>query len=432
MKHTFVTLIFITASVFSFAQQALHQVIVLNEGRYNYLTSTIDVPVTIGTYNPQTTVYTTFDTIKNARFANDVSIDGNYIYAAADNQLVKYDLNTLQRVNSQTVPGIRKLSFANNLLYVTRGEYGVKYKSYFQVYDKNTLQLSYELDTLTGPKYASEAILIKDGIAYMAINNFGSGNIGLIGKVNISTKQYLPEVNLGADGINPENLVTQGQKVYSVNNKDFTSSSISEYDVQQDTRVTNNIYSSGSCNGSALLNNSIAFQASSDNFLGRYSLTTSSIKDTLHINKYIYQIAADTVGKNIYVSETDYKTYGTVFVYDQQGTPITLFSAGVTPGYFAFDVSSTSGVQTVEQNSSEVMVFPTLVKDQLTVVTKGMENQNTVVTVTDCLGRILFTQSGLNRNMNISRVDLSQQASGMYFVNVKSGNKNYSEKVVKM
>ena len=81
------------------AQQVLNQVIVLNEGHFNYTTQQIETPVTVGSYNPQTTIYSAFDTIDNARFATDVAVDGSNIFVAADNNLLKYDLNTHQLIS---------------------------------------------------------------------------------------------------------------------------------------------------------------------------------------------------------------------------------------------------------------------------------------------------------------------------------------------
>ncbi len=434
VKHSFLFLLFLSACSSSFAQQKLKQVIILNEGYFNYITEQIEVPVTIGAYSLQTGKYTAFDTIWGARFASDVIIDGNYIYAAADTQLVKYDLTTKQRVGTQSIRGIRKMAVWNNQLWVTLGEYGAKYKSYLQQYDKTTLQFVSELDTLTGPKYASDVIVVKDGIAYAAINDFGSGNVGLVGRYDLNSQQYLSEIDLGADGKNPENLMLKGDKLYTLNNKDFiaNSSSISEYNVTTTGIVTTNINSSGGCKGSVLVNNNIAFQAYSDNFLGRYNLTTSTVKDTFKINKSIYQIAGDTLNERLYVSETDFKTYGTIFVYDKQGSLLSYFSAGVTPGAFAFDVQDVSGVEDMTSNQADVLVFPTLVKDQLTVATKGREYGNTIVTVTDCLGRVVFSQAGLNRNANLSRIDFSNKASGMYVVTVTTNGHNYTRKIVKM
>ena len=77
----------------SFAQNYVHQVLVLNEGYFDYTTNQSVVPPTIGSYDPVTQTYTTIDTIQSARFGSDLIIDGDYFYVAADNHLYKYNKN---------------------------------------------------------------------------------------------------------------------------------------------------------------------------------------------------------------------------------------------------------------------------------------------------------------------------------------------------
>ena len=78
------------------AQNVVNQVLILNEGRYDYSTGEIETPVTIGSYDPVTSIYSVVDTIEGARFASDMIINGDYFYIAADTQLLKYDLNTYE------------------------------------------------------------------------------------------------------------------------------------------------------------------------------------------------------------------------------------------------------------------------------------------------------------------------------------------------
>ena len=89
----------------------MNQALVLNEGRFDYQTGEIAIPVTIGTYDPITTNYSIVDTIEGARFASDMLIDGDYFYVAADTQLLKYDLNTYELIATQAVSGVRNILY---------------------------------------------------------------------------------------------------------------------------------------------------------------------------------------------------------------------------------------------------------------------------------------------------------------------------------
>ena len=70
-------------SVFSQAQNYLHQAIILNEGYFDYQTNQIVEPVTIGKYDPISQMYSVVDTLDGMRFASDLIIEGNFYYVAA-------------------------------------------------------------------------------------------------------------------------------------------------------------------------------------------------------------------------------------------------------------------------------------------------------------------------------------------------------------
>ena len=102
-------IISIAFSTFLNAQNYVLQTLILNEGYFDYLTDSILVPVTIGSYNPTTNNYQTVATLNDMRFASDLIINGNYYYVAADTKIFKMDLNTHQEVLSVSCPGVRNL-----------------------------------------------------------------------------------------------------------------------------------------------------------------------------------------------------------------------------------------------------------------------------------------------------------------------------------
>ena len=113
-----------------YAQQYVHQVLIANEGFFDFQTNAIIEPATIGTYNPSTQTYVVVDTLDGQRFSSDVIIDGNFYYVAADTKIFKYDLNTHQEVASVTLTGVRNLAIAGDKLIATRGEYLQTFDSY--------------------------------------------------------------------------------------------------------------------------------------------------------------------------------------------------------------------------------------------------------------------------------------------------------------
>jgi hypothetical protein len=215
-------------SVFSQAQNYLHQAIILNEGYFDYQTNQIVEPVTIGKYDPISQAYSVVDTLEGMRFASDLIIDGNVYYVAADSKIYKMDLNSHQEISSVSCPGVRNLGIYQNKLVATRGEYLTTYDSYLHVYDATNMTLIAAIDTIQGPKWATQNIVLDGSSAYIAVNNgYEWGNEkGIIGKLDLNALTYGNEIDLGPDGKNPDNLVKVGSFLYSVNNKDWSGSSI--------------------------------------------------------------------------------------------------------------------------------------------------------------------------------------------------------------
>ncbi|NCA22290.1 MAG: hypothetical protein EBS86_14280 [Crocinitomicaceae bacterium] len=205
-------------TTFAQAQSYVNQAIILNEGYFDYTNNVIVEPVTIGTYNPATQVYSIVDTLENMRFGSDIVISGNYYYVAADTKIFKMDLNTHQEVASVSCPGVRNLGIYQNKLVATRGEYQITYDSYLHVYDAANLTLIQEIDTVAGPKWAAQNIVMDGATAYIAVNNgYEWGNEkGIVGKLDLSTLTYGNEIDLGVDGTNPDKLVVVRSGVYDI------------------------------------------------------------------------------------------------------------------------------------------------------------------------------------------------------------------------
>ena len=90
MKKTFIFLFFLFTN-FTFSQNYVHQVLILNEGYFDYSLNQSVVPPTLGSYDPLTQIYTTIDTLNGKRFASDIIVNDNHVFVAADNTLYKYD-----------------------------------------------------------------------------------------------------------------------------------------------------------------------------------------------------------------------------------------------------------------------------------------------------------------------------------------------------
>lgn len=416
IKKMLLTLMVLGSAQFCFAQYTLNQVIVLNEGPFGG-------QVTVGSYNPLTHVYQNFDTLL-ARFATDVIIDSGFIYVAADTLLVKYNLDTKQKLNTQTVHGIRELAVWRNQLLVTRAETS-PLPSYFQVYDKSNLGFIYELPNVS-ERSAEVKVLTDTG--YVAVNGFGT--VGKLAVIDLNNQLLNREIDLGPGGLNPENVEVENAsgKIYTVNNLNWTDASVTKYDALNASFVNTNLNRSSGCSGSAYYLTNVYFQTSGENKIGVFSTGSLSVWDSLLINKSLYGIGIDSVNSHIYISETDYATFGKVFMYDFFGALVDSFNVNVSPGTFAFDVRSTSGIN--ENNfSSKFVTYPNPVNHELYFAFIDRQNQKAGVTLTDVFGKVICQKQILANVPNA--ISLENFANGIYFINVKTDTGTITKKIVK-
>ena len=408
MKKALITLS-LFASTWSFAQNQLHQVLVVNEGYFDYQTGAILEPVTIGSYNPTTQLYQVVDTLENMRFASDLVIDGNFYFVAADSKIFKMDLNTHQEIASVSCPGVRNLAVYQNKLVATRGEYLTTYDSYLHVYNTADLQLIQAFDTVIGPKWATQNIVVDGTTAYLVVNNaYDWGNEkGIIGQLNLSNLSYGNEVDLGPEGKNPDNLVKYGSALYTVNNKDWNGTSISKFELATNTAATVNIANAISgCGTSALRDDKITYQISMETTLNDFDINgMNNVGPVTGINVNFYELAQEPISGQFYASSTDFFSFGTVYIYDATNTALNQFAVGVSPGTIVFDIRSSAGIN---QTTSNFSVSPNPTNDILTIQGKSV---NELVSLLDLNGTTVLSSTDTSLN-------ISELPAGIYYVSI--------------
>jgi hypothetical protein len=76
------------------------------------------------------------------------------------------------------------------------------------------LQLIQAVDTINGPKWAAQNMVVNGSVVYVAVNNgYEWGNEkGIIGQLDLSTLTYGNEIDLGTEGHNPDNMIISAQR----------------------------------------------------------------------------------------------------------------------------------------------------------------------------------------------------------------------------
>ena len=416
--------IFALSTGIASAQNYLHQALILNEGYQDYTTGEIVVPVTVGSYNPITQQYLSVDTLNGMRFASDLIIDQGYYYVAADTKIFKFDLNTHAQIASVDCPGVRNLAVYQDKLIATRGEYLTTYDSYLHVYNTNDLSLVHAFTASEGPQWASQNIVVDGSIAYIAVNNgYDWGNeVGIIGKLDMNTLLYGNEIDLGPDGKNPDNLLKVGSFIYSVNNKDWSGSSVSKIAMDGSSNSTMNLATASTgCGTSALRDDKLVYQISMETTLNEFDITIMNNVGPIsgHSTNY-YELAQEPVSGNLFASETDFFSFGKVHVFDATNSEVALFTTSVSPGTIVFDIrSSAAGMGDIELSFG---VYPNPTEGQFTVSNVKEGDYS----ITDVAGKVVAS----GKVFENQKIDVSNLLKGYYFVNVSSGTSAGVQKIL--
>lgn len=345
-------------SAFAFSQNYVHQVLILNEGYYDFSASQQVIPVSVASYDPSSQTYTSVATINNVRFGSSIVSTDNAFYVAADTLLLKYDKDNYQLLDQETIIGIRKIAEHNGQLVITRGELG-GLPHYVEVRSAADLSFQYAITPADGLSWSCEGIHIENDIAYLAINNaFDWGNlVGKVGRLDLNSGTYLGAIDLGANGINPERVMYKNGKILTVNNKDFSGSSISTVDeLSANLDQTADISASSGCGASVLADDFVYFQEYALGKVSRFDPQTSSILDTLVATDSYYGMENSPIEQVIYATKTDFVSTGEIIVLDYNGNVITTVTAGVSAGNLAIDERMSTSVAQLELEELEIRI----------------------------------------------------------------------------
>lgn len=420
MKKFIIVLSFIICNCLLYSQ--IRQILVLNEGAFDYVNNKILVPVTTGSFQPGKGIYTHLNEISDARFASDIILDGNSYWVAADKYLLKFNLNTHQKEAEHFIEGIRKIAIYKNLIIVTRGEYLKTLSSYVQIFDKNTFSLLFEIPFNTLP-YAAESIVVLGEIAFVAVNNgfdFGK-EVGKIVKINLKDLEVLEVIELGKEGNNPENLMVKDNVLISLNNRDFTGSSVSLINAGNSMVSTYRLTNVNSlCGTSTLISDRVVYQEIGKTELGEFNIATQISGFLKDLGKSFYGMSYDPKSGYLCAAETDFRTTGKVLVYDEQLNEVYKFDAGIAPGYFAFDDASI--VTNEDPEGIELAISPNPISTKFRILSNYVLDE---VKILDLYGRELL-------QCNKSIIDLSLFKPGYYILTATSGQKTAYKSICKM
>jgi len=332
--------------------EVVNSVWVMNEG------GSMETP-SVGVYNPTEATFTQVMEFEEAEFTTDIIIADGAAFAAADNMIYRFDLDTYEVEATVEMEGIRKLAYYNGSIYATRGEFdsetwgSVEFETYFVWFNSETLLWEGELPATEGVSFDAEDLVIKNGVAYIAINNaFTWGDeVGLLGVYDIETGEYT-EHDLGEEGKNTVHLKVTENEVLMVNNTDWSATSLSRVELPSlgaAEVIVNTLTVAGvssGCNAASLIGDELVFQIEEE--IGMRKASVSDLTPLAEMwgpaTDVYYSMEVSPVNGDVYATVTNFIDEAEVQILDVAGTLISSFQAGAIPGGMAFDVRTVVGI----------------------------------------------------------------------------------------
>ena len=412
MRKIVLFFVFAALGIAAFTQNYVHRVLVLNEGYFDFMTGEVVTPPSIGAYDPATGEYALLNELEEARFISGIAMDESHYYVSADGHLLKYDRYTDELVTSTSLTGIRKLAVWNEQLIVTRGEFGIELEDYIRVLDKNSLATIYTIPSATMP-YTTEGIVVYDNNAYIAVNNgfvFG-GEVGMLAVLDLAAAAITATIDLGPNGINPDNIMLDGDVIYTLNNKDYSGSSVSSYRVSSGDLSTNDLINvTSGCGTSALYNSEVFYQDFASTAITRYDPETNEILEELELGNNLYGLTFDAINERFYAGVTDFFSSGTLYAFDLDGNVLDAVEVSVSPGTIALDVRTATGIEDVAAVTA-IQIFPNPAAER--IVISSAEGR---VRIFNAAGNLVAEQ--LSNEGNNLEMDISDFSAGLYLVQV--------------
>ena len=331
--------------LFSFNTQAQNELWVLNE-----------TPPSLGRVDLTSFAYQEVLSFEDAGFATDLEIQDDAAVVVLENRVVKVDLMSGQIVADTELLGAQEAALLEDgTVVVTRGGLDDAWQplnltSHLVWLDGDDLGLEGELLPTEGPTLPSQEIMVVDGKVYIAVNNgwaFGQ-EAGRLGCWDVEQDTY-SEWDLGEGAENPVALHVLGGDLFTVNNGDWSSTSVTRAslgDLSSTTTVALDGISVG-CNASAFVDTKLALQISGENGLRLLDGPSMVWEEGAVLNAdapSAYSLITHPTYGWTCAGVTDYVTFGEIQIRTEEGALVATVPVGVSPGSLAWRSSEVSNL----------------------------------------------------------------------------------------
>ncbi|MFH1937894.1 MAG: T9SS type A sorting domain-containing protein [Bacteroidota bacterium] len=391
--------------------------------------------VTMQTYDPATGTTSIFDEIKT-QSVQDVVIADYKIYVAAQDSIVMYDANTLQRLAAVADSGLSRLYLFNDRLIVTKQYPIVRF--FVEVLDASNLSLIARIDNISGD---CKGVAHTEDSVYVAVNGGFLSTEGKLAVIDFNNWTLSREINFGTIAVGINDIYNYDGNIFCINESPYGGlhvGSITAYNFYSMTYINFIIGFLVGNGASGVKNSGIVgnlLYITLENGIGSFNMDTHVVADSLifpdpgYTSHIVYtSFTTDYVNSYLYMNIGNRSNLGLDVVGTTTGDSVTSFQTGINADALALDYRVPVGIDESLTEKSSIVLYPNPVENQLRIKYTG-EAPVTEILIRNLLGHTIYQNNA--RNVSGIWIDCSAYPSGLYFVTVKTDSKTLSTKFIK-
>lgn len=420
MKKNYFLLVMMFLSLTSYSQR----VILVNGGQYGNQSENANVIV----YDVQTKTHLVIDTI-HTQSVQDVLIEGDYVYVAAQDSIVRYQVLTNgsgSRVSAEAFPGVSTKTFAisgNDLLV---GNWYAQSSDNLYIYDKFNLNV---LDTISDVSKGAISIVTHQGFAYISQNSQTTSytdTLGYIIKLDVANRTIVDTITVNGytEDIGQLHIDPITNTMWSINSGSNTISTINLITLAATNTLINADLKVGNLSQMHVLNDTLF--AKMNNGIGSIHLGLLDTINTNIIDTVVTAFTYDASQAKFYVTQTDFFSYASGKVYDRSGNKLDTFVVGYSPEVIRMQYDPPVGIAEFNNNSqSTFQLFPNPASQ--TVNVKGDNASFNQLRIFDLAGKLVFQETIRQEEVILN---VSELPRGIYVVQLSNQVEQLNKKLI--
>jgi hypothetical protein len=423
-------LLVISANLLVQAQKttSARQVIIANGGKFEGGPPYSDY-VTIESYNLSTLAVNIFNTIYT-QSVQDVIISDKYAYVTAQDSIVKYDIDTYQRVAAVKDSGVNKLALYNDKLIVTKQYPVARFR--VEVLEASDLSLYALIDGIPGD---CQGVAVYGNRAFVAVDSGYAGVEGRMAVINLNSYSLDTILNFGPSAIGSYSVYSFGGFIFSVNKTPFGGGSIGSITRLDPSNGNFNTNVIALTIGAGIGINGNLLYLGINKGIGSYDLVSQAIVDTAII-QYSFSAGAiemqsaawDYLNHQFYTNVGNRTNFSIGIVFSMAGDSLTSYSTGLNADACAIDFRNPTGINAVPLQEA-ISIYPNPVDDFITI-TQNSAASLKELKIMDLTGRTIETRP-VQKGENNIRIRVTDYLSGVYLLSFTTDQGTKVRKFIK-